>query len=121
MQLSSLTSTSTLWNTAHLELKETAMNRLAGLALACAVAGIASGLMLAKAQQSRGAVLIAGDHPVASEQIAAKLKSDGWSDIVMSLNGKYFQVTGVINGQPGNIAVDSLTGRLRADDDDDDD
>jgi len=97
------------------------MNKLTGLTLACAVAGIASSLMLAKAQQSKGAVLIAGDRPVTAEQVAAKLKSDGWSEIVMSRNGKYFQVTGVVNGQAGNIAIDSLTGRLRADDDDDDD
>ena len=97
------------------------MKRLAGLAVGCAVIGITGGLMLAKAQQSKGTVLIAGDRPVTAEQILGKLKSDGWSDVVMSRNSKYFQVSGVVNGQSGNIAVDSLTGRLRADDDDDDD
>jgi hypothetical protein len=102
-------------------MKETAMTRLAGLIVSCAVIGIASGLMLAKAQQNKGAVLIAGDSPVTQEQILAKLKLDGWSDLVMSRSGKYFQVTGVLNGQASNIAVDSLTGRLLANDDDDDD
>ena len=97
------------------------MNRLAGLAVACAVVGIAGGIMLAKAQQDKGTVLIAGDRPVTEQEVLAKLKLDGWSEIVMSRNGKYFQITGVVNGQPGNIAVDVLTGRLRADDDDDDD
>jgi hypothetical protein len=102
-------------------MKETAMHRLAGLAVGCAIFAIASGVILAKAQQSKGTALIAGDRPVTQEQVLAKLKSDGWSDIVMSRNGKYFQVSGVLNGQTGNIAVDSLTGRLRANDDDDDD
>jgi hypothetical protein len=97
------------------------MNRLAGLAVACAIIGIASGLMLANAQQSKETVLIAGDRPVTEEQVLAKLKLDGWSDVVMSRDGKYLQVTGVLNGQQGKIAVDSQTGRLRANDDDDDD
>ena len=97
------------------------MNRLVGLLAGCAVFAIASGIILAKAQQSKGTALIAGDHRVTEEQVLAKLKLDGWSDIVMSRNGKYFRVSGVLNGQTGNIAVDSLTGRLRANDDDDDD
>src|SRR5262245_10509055 len=97
------------------------MNKLVAAVFGCAVVGMASGLMLAKAQQSRGAVLIAGDRPVTAEEITAKLKMDGWSELVVSRNGRYFQVSGLRNGQAGNIAVDSLTGRLRDDDDDDDD
>jgi len=77
-------------------------------------------LMIARAQQL-GPVLIAGDRPVTAEQIEAKLKADGWSDIVISRDGRYLQVTGLLNGKAGKIAVDSQTGRLRASDDDDDD
>ena len=80
----------------------------------------AAGLMIARAQQP-GPVLIAGDRPVTAEQVEAKLKADGWSNIVISREGKYMQVTGLLNGKVGKIAVDSQTGRLRANDDDGDD
>ena len=80
----------------------------------------ASGLMIAQAQQP-GPALIAGDHPVTVEQVEAKLKADGWSNITISRDGKYMQVTGLLGGKAGKIAVDSETGRLRAGDDDDDD
>jgi hypothetical protein len=50
-----------------------------------------------------------------------KLKADGWSEIVISRNGRYLEVSGLVNGQAGKLAVDSQTGRLKADADDDDD
>jgi hypothetical protein len=78
------------------------------------------GLMIAQAQQP-GPVLIAGDRPVTTEQVEAKLKADGWSNIVISREGRFMQVTGLVNGKADKIAVDSQTGRLRASDDDDDD
>jgi len=49
------------------------------------------------------------------------LKSDGWSNIVISSDGKYLQVSGQLNGKANNIAIDSQTARLRAGDDDGDD
>jgi len=96
------------------------MNRL----IVCLAGGAlligAAGLMVARAQQP-GPAFIAGDRPVTAEQVEAKLKADGWSNIVISRDGKYMQVTGLLNGKAGKIAVDSQTGRLRANDDDDDD
>ena len=80
-----------------------------------------AGLMIAKAQQPVARTLIAGDRPVTAEEVVEKLKSDGWSNIVIARAGRYIQVTGFVNGQAGKIAVDSQTGRPRADDDDDDD
>jgi hypothetical protein len=79
-----------------------------------------AGVMIARAQQP-GPVLIAGDRPVTAEQVEAKLKADGWSNIVISHEGRYIQVTGLVGGKTGKIAVDSQTGRMRADDNDDDD
>jgi hypothetical protein len=64
-------------------------------------------------------VFIAGDRPVSAEEVEAKLKSDGWSNIVISSDGKYLQVSGQLNGKANNIAIDSQTGHLRAGDDDD--
>jgi hypothetical protein len=50
-----------------------------------------------------------------------KLQSDGWSNIVISRNGRYIEVIGSLNGQAGKMAVDSETGRVRASTDYDDD
>ena len=55
---------------------------------------------------------------MSAEEVEAKLKSDGWSNIVISSDGKYLQVSGQLNGKANNIAIDSQTGRLRAGDDD---
>jgi hypothetical protein len=79
-----------------------------------------AGLMIARAAQS-SPVFIAGDRPVSAEEVEAKLRSDGWSNIVISSEGKYLQVTGLLNGKASRIAIDSQTGRLRAGDDDGDD
>jgi len=49
------------------------------------------------------------------------LQEDGWSNIQIIRDGGYFGISGVKNGQPGKLAIDSRTGRLRANDDDDDD
>src|SRR5215471_13379838 len=39
----------------------------------------------------------------------------------LSRNGRYIDVTGSMNGETNKMSVDSQTGRLRADNDDDDD
>jgi hypothetical protein len=97
------------------------MNRLSKLAFASVVIALAGGLLLAKAQQSKESALIAGDRPVTAEQVLEKLKADGWTEIVISRNGRYLKVSGLVNGQAGKVAVDSQTGRFKADADDDDD
>jgi hypothetical protein len=96
------------------------MNRLViGVIAGALFAGVAG--LIAKAQQNQGAVLIAGDRAVTAEQIQEKLQSDGWSNIVLSRNGRYIQVTASRNGQTEKMKVDSQTGRLQANTDDDDD
>ena len=97
------------------------MSSLSKLAFGCAVIAMAGGLVLAKAQQSKETALIAGDGPVTVDQVVQKLKADGWSEIVISRNGRYLNVSGLVNGQSGKVAVDSQTGRFKADADDDDD
>jgi len=79
------------------------------------------GLMIANAQQAPGPAFITGDRPVTAEQVLEKLQSDGWSNVAISRNGRYIEVTGSMNGQASKMEVDSQTGRLRADNDDDDD
>jgi hypothetical protein len=101
--------------------KERAMNRLIAYAIGAALLVAAAGFMIANAQQSSAPAFIAGDHPVTTEQVREKLQSDGWSNVVLSRNGRYIEVTGSVNGQAGKMAVDSETGRLRANANDDDD
>jgi UDP-N-acetyl-D-mannosaminuronic acid transferase (WecB/TagA/CpsF family) len=97
------------------------MNRLITWTVGGAVLAAAAGLMIANAQQSSAPAFIAGDHPVTVEQVREKLQSDGWSNVVVSPNGRYIEVTGSLNGQATKIAVDSQTGRLLVAEDDDDD
>jgi CTP:molybdopterin cytidylyltransferase MocA len=97
------------------------MKRIAAWSFGCVLVGMSGSLMLANAEQRSGAVLIAGDRPVTEEQVLAKLTSDGWSQLVISRDGRYMKVTGMHQGEAGNIAVDSQTGRLRASENDGDD
>ena len=53
------------------------------------VAGVA-GLLVVNAQQRPGAVFIAGDKPVTVEQIRGKLQTDGWSNVQILRDGRYF-------------------------------
>jgi hypothetical protein len=75
----------------------------------------------ATAEPRQGPVFIAGDRAVTEDQVRSKLQDNGWSNIQIARDGDYFGVSGVKNGQPGKLAIDSRTGRLRANDDDDDD
>jgi hypothetical protein len=77
--------------------------------------------MIANAQPAAAPAFIPGDRPVTAEQVREKLQTDGWSNVVVSRNGRYIEVTGSMNGQASKMAVDSQTGRLRAAADDDDD
>src|SRR5262245_42865297 len=80
---------------------------------------VSAGLMIANGQQTP--VLIAGDGPITENQLREKLQTEGWSNIQIAQDGKYFRVTGYKYGKTAKLAVDSQTGRLRASNDDDDD
>jgi len=97
------------------------MKRLLISSISGALAIGAAGLLAVNAQQPRGAVFIPGDRPVTEEQVRAKLNTDGWSEVQIVHEGRYFQVTAAKGGQPEKFAVDDQTGRLRAANDDDDD
>ena len=97
------------------------MNRLITWTLGGALLAAAAGLMIANAQQSSAPAFMAGDRPVTADQVREKLQSDGWSNVVVSRNGRYIEVTGSLNGEASKMAVDSQTGRLQVADDDDDD
>jgi len=96
------------------------MNRIFAGLIAGSLVLAGAGFMIARAAQS-GPVFIAGDQPVSVNEVELKLVSDGWSNFVISNQGKYLEVSGQLNGKASKIAIDSQTGRLRASDDDGDD
>jgi hypothetical protein len=71
-------------------------------------------------EAQRGAVFIPGDQPVTEDQIRQKLQSEGYSNLQIVRQGRYFEAMGSKDGTTGKIAVDSQTGRLRGADDDED-
>jgi len=97
------------------------MKRLIACVIGVALLAGSVGLTIANAQQAQAPAFIAGDRPVTAEQVLEKLQMDGWSNVAISRSGRYIEVTGSRNGEVGKMAVDSQTGRLRADNDDDDD
>jgi hypothetical protein len=97
------------------------MNRLLVWTIAGALLIGGTGVLIATAEQSKGPVFIAGDQPVTEDQVRQKLQSEGYSNLQVVRQGRYFEATGSKDGQTGRITVDSQTGRLRGDDEDDDD
>jgi hypothetical protein len=85
-----------------------------------ALLGGAVALLIATAEPIRGPVFIAGDQPVTEDQVRQKLQSEGYSDVRIARQGRYFEAGGSKDGQTGTMTVDSQTGRLRADDDEND-
>ena len=79
------------------------------------------GLVIVMAEPGKGLVFIAGDRPVREDQVRQKLQSEGWSNIQIVRDGRYFEAIASKDEQSSKIVVDSQTGRLRAAADDDDD
>lgn len=92
--------------------------------LLAALVGVAAlvattGILIATAQP-RGAVFIAGDKPVTEAQVREKLQAEGYVNVQIVRQGNFFEALGSKDNQTGKVVVDARTGRLAADDDDDD-
>ncbi len=96
------------------------MNR----ALVCGLVGglvgalLGGGVGILIATEDEGEIFIASDQPITVGQAQEKLRSEGWLNIHVMEQGRYLEVTGAKDGRPRKIMVDTLTGRLIADDDD---
>jgi len=66
-----------------------------------------------------GPVFIASNGLVTEEQVRQKLAADGWNNVLITRAGRYFQVMGSKDQQTSHFAVDSQSGRLRGNEDDD--
>ena len=75
------------------------MNRLIVCVIGVALLAGSVDLMIANAQQAQPPAFIAGDRPVTAEQVLQKLQTDGWSNVVISRNGRYIEVTGSMMGR----------------------
>lgn len=94
------------------------MNQALLFGLIGAVLGGGLGVLIAVAPDE-GEVFIASDQPITVAQVQDKLRSEGWSNVQIMEQGRYFEVAASKDGQPRKMMIDSLTGRLLADDDDD--
>jgi len=101
--------------------KEMSMKPILVWTIAAALVAGSTGVIVVNAAQHRGAMLIPGDNPVTEDQVRMKLQGDGWTDIRIQRDGRYFDVTAIKDNESRKMLVDSRTGRLGSKDDDDDD
>ncbi len=97
------------------------MNRLVlwGVAAILLLGGAVAAV--AVSERDTGSPYIAGDQPVTEDQVRQKMQTDGWTNVQIVREGRYFQAIGSKDGQARRITIDSQTGRLREVGDDDDD
>jgi flagellar biosynthesis/type III secretory pathway M-ring protein FliF/YscJ len=105
----------------HNDEKEMSMKRLLVWSAAGVLVAGTLAVFAVNAAQNRGAVLVPGDNPVSEEQVRTALQAEGWSDVRIQRDGRYFEVMAVKENRPGKMKVDARTGRLASNDDDDDD
>ncbi len=84
---------------------------------ALAIAGAASALIATAS--TGGPVFIPGDKPVTEEQVHERMAAEGYLDVKVVRQGRNFEATGAKEGKTAKVLVDSQTGRLVDDDDDD--
>jgi hypothetical protein len=82
-----------------------------------ALVGGGLGVLIATAPDE-GEIFITSDQPITVARVQEKLRSDGWASVQIAEQGRYLEVTASKDGQARKMMVDSLTGRLIADDDD---
>lgn len=96
------------------------MNRLIIWLVGGALVVGATGLVIVADKQGSGPAFIAGGQPVSENQVREKLQAEGWSNIQIARDGRYFEATGSKDGETLRTSVDSQTGQLRVVDDDND-
>jgi len=84
------------------------------------VASAAALVVAASERKDPAFDFIAANRSVTEDQVRQKLVSDGWSDVQIVVRGRYFMATASKDGWSDAFAVDSLTGRLRGEETNDD-
>jgi hypothetical protein len=70
-------------------------------------------------ERQEGPVFIASNGPINEDQVREKMATDGWKNVLIKREGRYFQIMGSKDQETAHLIVDSQTGRLRGDEDDD--
>src|SRR5437588_71936 len=98
------------------------MNRAIPFIIGGLLLGAVAALVIAAPQRGDPAYdFIPGNKAVTEDQVRQKLVSDGWTDVQIVLRGRFYLATASKDGRSEKFSVDSLTGRLRGEDTDDDD
>ena len=93
------------------------------------VGAVAGGALLAAAavfvfaasERESGALFIEEGKPVTVELVKEKLAADGWTGVQAMLRGRFVMAMASKDGRTEAFVVDTRTGRLHQNDDDDDD
>jgi hypothetical protein len=93
------------------------------------VGAVAGGALLAAAavfvfaasERESGALFIEEGKPVTVELVKEKLAADGWTGVQAMLRGRFVMGMASKDGRTEAFVVDTRTGRLHQNDDDDDD
>ena len=93
------------------------MNQALVFGLVGALLGGGLGVLIATAPDE-GEIFIVSDQPITVTQVQEKLRADGWLNVQVAEMGRYLEIAGSKDGQSRKIMVDTLSGRLIADDDD---
>jgi hypothetical protein len=88
------------------------------LAALLLVAGVTA-FDLYRERRDEGPIFVANNGPVSEDQVRQKMTADGWTNVLITREGRYFQVMGSKDQQTSHFAINSQTGRLRGGEDDD--
>ena len=94
------------------------MNRALVLGLIGAFLGGGLGVLIAMAGEGEGEIFIASNQPITEAQLRGKLQSDGWINVKIKNEGRYFQASGLKDGRLTTITLDAISGRLLDSDED---
>ena len=77
--------------------------------------------VFAATERESGPVFIEGGKPVTVDQVKKKLTAEGWSGVQAMVRGRVVMAMASKDGRTEAFIVDTRTGRLHQNDDDDDD
>jgi hypothetical protein len=98
------------------------MNRAIVGAIAGAVLLAAAAVFVfAAAERESGPVFIEGGKPVTLDLVKETLTADGWTGVQAMRRGRFVMAMASKDGRTEAFVVDTRTGRLHQNDDDDDD
>ena len=92
------------------------MSRLLIAGLIGDLLGAGLGVLVA-ADEGEGSIFNASDQPITTGQVREMLQLQGWLNIQITEQGRYFEATGTKGGRSRKMMIDSLTGQLMEDDD----